>query len=77
MEAVGFCREHATAERSKAVVAAAGVVVAGTVAKLLDKPALNQLLQIVVKSSGAQFVFPLGLTSDLPHDGVAVKVIGS
>src|SRR6267142_1746064 len=44
-------------------------------AQLLYQTSLDQLLQIIVKGSGAQFVLPVRLPLDFLHDPVAVQFL--
>jgi hypothetical protein len=58
-EARHFASKDTTAPRSESVVASSWIVILGTVAKLLDKPSLDQLLQIVIKRTWPQLVLAL------------------
>src|SRR5262245_62421928 len=43
--------------------------------QLLDQAAIDELLQIVVKGSRAQFVLPVRLPLDFLHDSVPVQLL--
>src|SRR5436305_1168421 len=62
--------------RSRPVIATARVVVGSASRRLLDKTLRHQLLQIIVKRSGTQFILTLGLAGDFLHDAVAVAILG-
>ena len=74
-QAGGFSREDTPAKGTEAVVTAARVVVATSMAEFLDPLALNQFLEIVVESPRAQLVFSLRLAGYLLHDGVTVEIL--
>jgi hypothetical protein len=75
-EAGHFRRENASAQRGQAVIAAPGIVVVRSAGSAFDHPQIRELLKVVVKGAGAQFILAFGLPRDLLHDPVAMPVLG-
>jgi hypothetical protein len=78
-EAGHFRGEDGAANAGEAIVAAARVAIVGGsgAAGFFDQAVAEQFFEIVVESSGAEFVLSLRLASDFLHDAVAVQVFGS
>ena len=74
LQAADLRREHPAAERGESKIAAARIVMRRRLRRFLHQSLGHELVEVVVKCAGAEFVLALRLAGDLLHDPVTVPV---